>query len=327
LAERVAEKTANCARWQEFKLTIQTLKGLDRKSSNSVVTLASRALNRLATSPILSDIIVDGIISGRASSELFESLAALSSRQIALSLIDRIDAPDKAVRARAIKALISMGKEIGPQIADEISKLIGNGEKEDDASWHRLRNLLRVVGHIKYVEALSYFEIIAGWSQKRVKLELISALEAMQAAAVGPLFSRLATDFDQEVRRAAVVGMGMTGHPDMISYLKNLLGHPQVDQVLLVAALGRLGGPKARDALIDIYENDRYFIKSGLNKKDEEAIRVAIIRALAKIGDAVSKSKVDHYSQQWSAKDKVSKADILSHTARVLLGDIPRNKD
>jgi hypothetical protein len=118
----------------------------------------------------------------------------------------------------------------------------------------------------------------------------------------------------------------MSGHPDMITYIKHLFGHVQVDKVLLVAALGRIGGPKARDILIDLYENDRFFEANKISRKDEESIKMAIIRAMAHIGDDVSKSKVDLYSRQWLTKDKSTKTDFLSNTARILLGDNPNTK-
>jgi hypothetical protein len=326
LVERVAENTAANCRWQELKLSLQTLRGISRENDATKSAMATKRLESLANSPIILDILVEAIISGKSNAELYEAIACLASTKIASTLIEKIDSPDKAIRARIIKALAGMGKDVGPPATEVLAALIGPGETEDNSSWYRIRNLLRVIGLVKYIEALPYFEILAGWHQKRIKLELISALESMQSAATGSILSKLAVDTDPEVRKMAVIGMGMSGHPDMMMYIKNLFGNPQVDQVLLVAAIGRLGGPRARDMLIDLFENERYFQPDMTNRKDEEAIRLAIIKALSKIGDEIAKSKVDLYSRRWPAKDKTAIKDVLSNTAKVLLGDIPRSK-
>jgi HEAT repeat protein len=326
LIERVGEKTAVSCRWQELKLSLQALRGIARETANPKSTEASSRLQILASSQVLSDILVDGVITAKGGAELYEAIATLGSPRIANLLIEKIDCNDKAIRARIIKALVGMGKESGQPVTEALAAIVNKGETEDDKVWYRLRNLIRVIGLVKYIEALPYFEIMGKWNQKRIKLELISALESMHSASAGPILCKLSIDPDLEIRKAAIVGMGMSGHPDMITYIKHLFGHIQIDKVLLVAALGRIGGPRARDVLIDLYENDSYFGPSKFSRKEEEAIKMAIIRAMAKIGDDVSKSKVDLYSRQWLNKDKSMKSDFLSNTARILLGDNPNNK-
>jgi HEAT repeat protein len=326
LIERVAEKTANNNRWQELKLSLQALRGISRETDNPKSHEAISRLQTLATSQVLSDILVDAVISARGGAELYEAIATLGSPRIANLLIDKIDYNDKAIRARIIKALVGMGKESGQPVTEALAAIVNKGESEDDAAWHRLRNLMRVIGLIKYAEALPYFEMMSNWNQKRIKLELISALESMHSASAGPILSKLAADPDSDIRKAAVVGMGMSVHPDMVSYIKNLIGHPQIDQILLIAGLGRIGGHKARDVLIDLYENDRFFAVNKYSHKEEENIKMAIIRAMANIGDPVAKSKVELYSRQWLTKEKSGKSDFLSNTARILLGDNPNNK-
>jgi hypothetical protein len=326
LIERVAEKTANNARWQELKLSMQALRGISRETGNPKSTEAKSRLQTLATSQVMSDILVEAVMGAKGGAELYESIATLGSPRIANLLIDKIDMPEKAIRARIIKALIGMGKESGQPVTEAIAALVTRGESEEDAVWFRLRNLMRVAGMVRYIESLPYFEMMSNWKQKRIKLEVIAAIESMHSASTGPILSKLAVDSDPDIRKAAIVGMGMSGHPDMVSYIKNLIGHPQLDLILIVAGLGRIGGHKSRDVLIDLYENDRFFAVNKFSHKEEESIKMAIIRAMANIGDDVAKSKVELYSRQWLSKGKPAKSDFLSNTARILLGDNPNSK-
>lgn len=325
LIERVAEKTANNSRWQELKLSLQALRGISRETGNPKAPEAQSRLQTLATSQVMSDILVEAVMSAKGGAELYESIATLGSPRIANLLIEKIDAPDRAVRARIIKALVGMGKEAGQPVTEAIATIVTKGESEEDSIWYRLRNLMRVAGMVKYIESLPYFEIMSNWKQKRIKLEVIAAIESMHSASTGTILSRLAVDPDPDIRKAAIVAMGMTGHPDMVSYIKNLIGHPQVDLILIVAALGRIGGQKSRDVLIDLYENDRFFVVNKFSSKDEESAKMAIIRAMANIGDDVAKSKVELYSRQWLSKGKPAKSDFLSNTARILLGEKPNS--
>lgn len=325
LIERVAEKTANGSRWQELKLSLQALRGISREIGNPKAKEAQSRLQTLATSQVMSDILVEAVMAGKGGTELYESIATLGSPRIANLLIEKIDAPDKAIRARIIKALVGMGKESGQPVTEAIAAIVTKGESEDESAWYRLRNLMRVAGMVKYIESLPYFEIMSNWKQKRIKLEVIAAIESMHSASTGPILSKLAVDSDPDIRKAAIVAIGMTGHPDMVSYIKNLIGHPQVDLILIVAALGRIGGQKSRDVLIDLYENDRFFVVNKFNAKDEESAKMAIIRAMANIGDDVAKSKVELYSRQWLSKGKPSKSDFLSNTAKILLGEKPNS--
>lgn len=325
LIERVAEKTANGSRWQELKLSLQALRGISCETGNPKAPEAQSRLQILATSQVMSDILVEAVMSAKGGAELYESIATLGSPRIAKLLIEKIDAPDKAVRARIIKALVGMGKEAGQPVTEALAAIVTKGESEDDSIWHRLRNLMRVAGMVKYIESLPYFEIMSNWKQKRIKLEVVAAIESMHSALTGAILSKLAVDPDSDIRKAAIVAMGMTGHPDMVSYIKNLIGHPQVDLILIVAALGRIGGQKSRDVLIDLYENDRFFVVNKFSSKDEESAKMAIIRAMANIGDDVAKSKVELYSRQWLSKGKPAKSDFLSNTARILLGEKPNS--
>ena len=318
LIKWVLENSAENGRWEEMKICGQTLKSLAGSSSNYCRKLAADHLQEFAESSIMNDILVEAVISGKGDTELYQSIAILASAKIAQTLIEKIDATDKAVRARVIKALTSMGRTIGPEITRALAKVVSDGEVNEDINWYKARNILRVIGQVKCAEALPYYEIIAGWKQPRIKLEIIRSCEIMAIPAVGSILSKLAIDDDPEIRKAAVVALGLSGNPDMLKYLRRLFDDARSDKVLLVAAIGRIDGSQARDILIDLYEDENIYTGLGISKKEEQNIKVAILKALSKIGDDVSRSKMALYSA--SGKNKLFKKDVLSQTAAILLG-------
>lgn len=325
LIAKIVDITALNGRWAELRYALQSLKGLAGDSRSNKHQAAIEQLNSLRQSSVLLDVLSDAVISGRGGSELYEAISTLGSTELAAIFLEKVDSPGKEIRARLIRALASMGRQAGALAAEALAAIVGAGEKSDDQTWWRLRNLLRILGTVKYQEAIPYFEILAGWKQKRVKLELINTLEALQSSLAGSLLSRLAGDNDAEVRRAAIAAMGNSGHPDMANYLKTLLLLEKTDLLPIVASLGRLGGARSRDILIDYFENDDHINSLELGKRDEDNLRMAIIKALSKIGDEISKSKVDQYSKQWLANNP-RKGDLLTNTAKLLLGDTVKDR-
>lgn len=317
----VGEKSAEEARWEEFKICCQALKSIAAEKAEFKRELAGGRLAELGGSAVINDILVDAVIKGKGGSDLFEAIAALPSAKIAAGLVDRVDSPDKAIRARIIKALVGMGQKAGPEVIRRIAEIVGAGETDDDGTWYRLRNYLRIMGQIRYLEALPYLEILAGWRQARIKQEIISACEAVESPATGVILSRLALDRDYDIRKAAVIALGVSGHPDMIKYLRALFDDSQSDRVLLVAAIGRIGGNQARDVLIDLYENSNIYRDLEISKKDEQNIKIAILKGLSKIGDDVSRSKIELYSRKSYGKGGFFKKDVLSQTATILLDE------
>jgi len=313
----IVEKSSEHSRWEELKICAQALQTIAGQSTNEKNKFASDKLAELAESPIINDILVDAVLSGKGGTELYDAISIIASTKIAAVLVEQIDTPDKTVRARIIKSLTLMGKESGPEVIKKLAEIVSAGESYDDNSWYKLRNILRVTGKIKYLEALPYFDVLTRWKQTRIKLELISACESMESSATGVLLSKLATDEDREVRKAAIIALGMSGHPDMLKYLRSLLNTLTSERELVVVAIGRIGGINARDILIELYENPNIYKNLDISKKEEQKIKVAILKSLSVIGDDVSKSKIELYSKK--GKNKLFKKDVLSETALFLI--------
>lgn len=309
----LVEKSAEKERWTEFKncaYTLKTISGMTERADNDFIV---SKLKDLSDSPDLCDILIDAVLTGKGGNELYESIPIISSDKLVSVLISRIDSSDKAIRTRVIKTLSKMGEGIGPLIIENLSELINAGEKDFEKNWYRLRNLLRVLGQIKYVEALSYFDILANWEKIQVKRELISACEKMESSATGVLLAKLATDESRDIRKAAIVAMGLSGHPDMLQYLRTIFNNIDTERELVAIAIGKIGGLEARDLLIDLYENPVIYKELNISKKDKQKIKQAILRSLSNIGDGVSLSKVELYSKK--DKKRFFNKDILTETA------------
>lgn len=311
--------------WQEMKFLSNTLRGIrdDLTHPESKRALASEKLTEIAESSFLSDIFTSILEKGWSDENraLFEAFSNLGAKGIVRMLTDRITDPDINMRSRAIKLLISMRKDSAEMLSQILSEHVekhGGGPLDDD-EWYFFRNILRVLKEIHAEESLPHIEVMTNWSDSRLKLEIIKTLEGMPAENAGKLLEKLASDENHEVRKAAVVAMGLMGHPDMIPRLMNIfLAQPDC-RINAVAAIGRIGGPQARDRLIDIFEDDSYFTEYDISKRDSEQIKVAILKALSRIGDHTAIEKIEEYSRRDFDKSLFRK-DLLSNTAKIILG-------
>jgi len=315
----IIEKSAKKEQWECLKIGVQTLKTIASDKVDYKSIQASNKLDELAESPILTDILTGAVLDSSSGSELFEAVSAIASRKVAAVLVEKIDCPNRNTRARVIKSLVRMGEQIGPEVIKKFAELVSAGETNDVNAWYKIRNMLRVLSEIKYFEAIPYFEVLAGWKQKRIKLDLISACEVMKSPTVSGVLSKLAVDIDRDVRKNAIIALGMSGYPDMVKQLRNLFTKTISDHELIIVAIGRIGGAFARDTLIELYENPDVFENLEISKKDEQNIKVALLKALSVIDDDVSRSKIELYSK--SGKHKLFKKDVLSETALILLSN------
>ncbi|MEE9553047.1 MAG: HEAT repeat domain-containing protein [candidate division Zixibacteria bacterium] len=310
--------------WQELKFLAKTLKGLREDKSHPVSkrNIASEKITEIAESSLLSDTFTSLLEKGwsEETSGFFDAFSNLGARGIVRILAERITHPNINMRSRAIKLLVSMKKDS----ADILSQILGeqvekyDGTPLDDEQWYFYRNILRVLREVKAEESIPYIEIMTNWPDKRLKIEVIKTLEEMPAENSGKLLEKLASDSSPEIRKAAVVAMGLTGHPDMVPRLMNIfLAQPDC-RINSIASIGRIGGTQARDKLIDIFEDDSYYSEYNISKDDSEQIKIAIIKALSRIGDNVSKEKLDEYSRSDLDKSLFDK-ELLSSTAKVIL--------
>ncbi len=324
LAAELAWQSLKKGFWQELKFLARTLKGIrdDNSYPDNKRNLAAEKITEIAESGLLSDTFSTLLEKGwsEETNGFFDAFSNLGGRRIIKLLAERITHPDINMRSRAIKLLVSMKKDS----ADILSQILGeqvekyDGKQLEDEQWYFFRNILRVIKEIKAEESFPYIEIMTNWSDSRLKIEIVKTLEDMPVENSGKLLEKLASDDNAEIRKAAVIAMGLTGHPDMIPRLMNIFLTQSDCRINAIAAIGRIGGTQARDRLIDIFEDDSYFSEYDISKKDSEQIRIAIIKALTRIGDSISKEKLDEYSRQDTDKQLFNK-ELNSNTAKIIL--------
>jgi HEAT repeat protein len=220
-----------------------------------------------------------------------------------------------------IKILVSMKGDAARILIEMLNDMISRVKireiSEDD--WYYYRNILRVLREIHAADAIPCLEIMASWPEPRLRLEIVKTLEGMPAVKAEKLFVRLARDENPEVRKAAVVAIGLSGDSVMIPHLLEIFECIPECRAIAAASLGRIGGARARDHLIRLMEDASIYRRLEISKRDSEEIKATIIKALSLIGDDTAIGKVAEYSAKTPDKS-LFRSDLLSNTAKIILG-------
>jgi HEAT repeat protein len=313
------------SRWHEFKVLCRTLRGVaeDKYQISDKRELAKKILADLTESEILFK--TASLLSEQAKSddsvEFFDGLASLNSEETIRMLASKLTHPDINIRSRMIKLLISM-KNCS---SDILTQLLAEKIERPDASnvteeeWYFYRNIMRVLKEAHAQEAIPYLEKISSWPITRLKLEVIKTLEGMPPEKSKDLLATLASDSNLEIKKAAIVAMGLSADGCMVPHLKDIFLEIPECRLAAVASLGRIGNNQAREILIALYENARLFIDLGISRRDSDEIRATILKALATIGDEAAMKKIAEYSKKQPDKALFGR-DLLSNTAKIILG-------
>jgi HEAT repeat protein len=178
--------------------------------------------------------------------------------------------------------------------------------------------MLRVLKDIGAVESLPLLEAMITWPDDRMRLEIIKTLEGMPPEAAIKILVKLVNYGPYEIRRSAIISMGLSANAVSIPYLRDIIFEFPDSRQAAIAALARIGNSEARDILIKIFEDEGLYMAHRVEKKDIEEIRLLILRALAEISDETAIRKIEEYSQKTFSKS-LFKKDILSNTAKIIL--------
>lgn len=313
-------------RWQEFKVLARTLRGRaeDPLAPPTKKELSSTILAGIASSEIFSRVVANLLEHNwsEEASDFFEGLTAIGSRDTVKLLVSKIAHTDINIRSRVIKILVAMKHDSAPILTETLAEMVAknNGGAISEDEWYCFRNILRVLKEVKAVKAAPYLEIIAGWPITRLKLEVIKTLENIYSADTGRILERLSADSNPEVQKAAVIAMGFSGDNEMLDRLAALLRTRRHLAVTIVASIGRIGGIKARDLLINIIEDEKLHAELQLTKKDLDEIRQSVIRILSGMDDDIAREKVKAYFPK-SERIPFFKRNLLSETARTIIFD------
>ena len=317
LASDLAWIALKKGRWSELKSLCHTLQGIrnDKKQDKNKRELAGKKLTDISESQVLMNKMVELLENDWSdeSNRFFECLTYLSSRDIIQLLADKITHKNKDIRSRVIKLLVNMKRnssEILTQIlAEKIKTTQGGNVTEDE--WYFYRNIFRVLKETKAEEALPYLEIISTWPNTRLKLEIIKTLEGIPPQSSAKLLDLLAADPSIEIKKAAIIGMGLSGHSEMVPRLREIFKKDPESRPTVISSLARIGGPQSRITLIEFLENEELLKSLKLPKKESEDLKIAVLKALSEIGDEAAMNKIAEISDK-NANVSLFKKDIIS---------------
>jgi HEAT repeat protein len=142
-------------------------------------------------------------------------------------------------------------------------------------------------------------------SDVRIRREIVSALEKIGGEEAVDLLVLMAEDTDREIREKAVIAVGVIGITDSAPLLIDVAKRNPSESIRIVNALGKLGGHEARTFLTSVLDSEERLteLAGGLVSKDE--LRVAIIRALGKIGYQEAIDSIRKFKDQLSTAQKI----------------------
>ncbi len=228
-------------------------------------------------------------------------------------LIELADHRERSVRRAALDGLAGMGQTVVPLLFEQL---------EHKPGWHYLRNMLVLLTKIGVggpkIEA--FFRASLEHDEPHIRREAVHGLaRLLRSDAEDQVVASLA-DSDLEVRRRAIVCLGLTGIRDEQVYrrLADLLGSRQgVDlAVQVVATLARLRpapltDPALEKALIKLLGSNRLFGLSGQKGTPGRDLKLGTIKVLGSLGTRRSRKALQRLSREPDA--------VLARAARDLL--------
>lgn len=257
------------------------------------------------------------VASNDEANKLRQILVAIGSELVAASLSQYIAHPLRHVRKQVLRILTELGQ---PSVI-VFSRILENNElfikpqgrfELPDEQWYIVRNSIFVIGALRNPDAVKSLHDLATESDIRVRREVVSALEKIGGQEAIDLLSLLLEDTVPEVREAAAIAIGLIGDKDTAPILIDALKKSPVAAAKVLAALGKLGGPEAKQflthTLYDTAECSR--LSAGRVSRDE--IQAIIIRALAAIGDEDSLSAIKKFRDSTPITKKLFRSSAVT---------------
>jgi HEAT repeat protein len=242
----------------------------------------------------------------------------IGSEDAALALSTIISHESRRVRQYVLKTLSGMGKSslnvFTRVMKDNTYFERGPNQRElSDGKWYIVRNSIFVLGSLKDPEACPALGVRVTDEDIRVRRAIVEALEKIGGQEAADLLMVMADDPESEIREAAIIALGFVGKADNVPELLDLAYRHPENILRVISTLGRLGGQETKDFLSGILAERQK--QSGFTSHcSRDALRLAVIKALGRIGDKDSLSKIQEFQ------------DSLSGTQKILFGGYRLNK-
>ncbi len=234
----------------------------------------------------------------------------IASDGVAYSLASIISHDSRQVRMNILKILSEMGKPAlkvcGDILKDETYFIRSSDKRElPDDKWFIVRNAIFVLGSLGDSEGCLSLRLRIAEDDTRVRLSIISALEKIADESAADLLMIMSDDTDCEIREAAIIALGLTKQTDITPELINLANKRNTEILVIISALGKLGGVETKKFLTALLEDNDLLSQYTSNKSSRDDIKVAIIKALGRIGDSESIKTVKEYKNSISSTQKI----------------------
>jgi HEAT repeat protein len=251
-------------------------------------------------------------------------LAAVGGKEVACRAAALITHSQRRVRLTMLDLLTGLGPLAVSVCAEliappELWQKRGAQGSLDDTSWYTIRNAFHILGRIGQEGTLELLKPHLSDPDRRVRLEIIRALERMGSAEARALLVPLAEDSVLEVRRAALSAMGSVGAEHEVFILQELFRSDPESAETALYAIGHIGGREAKDFLFGLLEQDAPLAGAGYLAR-AEALREAALKALVQNPDAEIVQRIEQYCRRTQRTFRIPLVtDTLSDTGRIKL--------
>lgn len=258
------------------------------------------------------DQLIEAMIKGKhdKANDIKEVLVAVGSEDIALALSQIISHPIRQIRQQSLRILAELGKSslrVFSRIIMDDTWFERDADRHElpDHKWYVVRNSIFVLGSLRDQEGLVPLRLRIADNDVRVRREIVTAFEKIGGEEAIDLLILMAEDPVREIRISAINAIGLIGNSETVPLLIDVAGRNPMDTPRIVTVLGKLGGSDARSYLSRLLTDPEMIsnLAGGQISKDE--LRLAIIRALGKLGDDVSLNTLKTYQDSMTTTQKI----------------------
>lgn len=234
----------------------------------------------------------------------------IGSEQAAMALSNIISHPNRQVRQYSMKFLADMGKAALAVCAriltdkDMFARQDGRYELPDE-NWYIVRNAIFVLGLLEDKEGAVLLRRNINDPDIRVRREILASLERIGGEEACDIFMMMANDIDREIRETAVLKIGIIGDQEHAPLLIDLASTNPNITLHAIHSLGQIGGKKAIEFLGRSLMDTAEIAQMAGDRISKDDIRVAIIKALGKIGGRTAIQKIVDYKENLPKAQKL----------------------
>lgn len=322
-AELISAILEQGCRGRRFSIIVELVDSLARRKTvrDNVTVFDSlaikSALMKLNRLEILNYLIDELALGNPATSKIIQRIfSAVGTEEVAQSLTKIISHPSRQLRQHVLKTLTELGRPALTVCSAILNNKL-NFDRPDDRSdlpdykWYLVRNAIYVLGSLKDSHAIESLRRRMNDRDIRVRREIILALEKIGGEEACDLFLLMAEDPSNDIRELALTKLGVIGKPESVPLVIDLLQRAPQMSVKCIHTIGQLGGELARTLLALLLQDEHKADDLTDGRVSKEDFKAAVVRALARLGDADSMESIHQYNKSLTGTQKI----LIKNTA------------